>query len=70
MVSARATWQGAVDLELAISCPGGVSVTRVGASPLSLEVDDSHGNGTCTVTLALLSGSPEVQFALVVQPGA
>ena len=68
-VSANATWTGAVELELAISCPGGVSVSRAGASPLSLELDDRHGSGTCTVTLALLTGTrAKVAFNLVVQP--
>jgi hypothetical protein len=67
-VTASASWSGGEDLELAISCAGGLSVTRVGASPLSIELDDQHGTGTCTVAIALVKGSARVQVTLVIQP--
>jgi hypothetical protein len=68
-VSAQAFWTGTTELELDISCPGGVSATRVGTSGLSLEVDDSRGAGTCTVTLTVPPGPQDaVSFTLVVAP--
>lgn len=68
-VSAQAFWTGTSELELDISCPGGVSATRVGTSGLSLEVDDDHGAGTCTVTLTVPPGVQDaVSFTLVVAP--
>jgi hypothetical protein len=68
-VSAQAFWTGTPELELDISCPGGVSATRVGTSGLSLEVDDGHGAGTCAVTLTVPTGvQGAVSFTLVVAP--
>ncbi|MDA8075959.1 MAG: hypothetical protein M0Z40_12150 [Actinomycetota bacterium] len=68
-VSARATWTDTPDLELEISCGDGVSATRTGSSELSLEVDDTHGTGSCTVTLSLPPGvRADVPFTLVVDP--
>lgn len=55
-VSAAATWTGATTLELGISCPDGVSAARTGTTGLSVEIDDTYGTGTCTVTLALAPG--------------
>jgi hypothetical protein len=70
-VSVMATWAGAATLELEIACPGGVSVTRTGSSGLSLEVDDSNGAGTCTVTLSLPPGThANVSYTLVIEPTA
>lgn len=69
IVSAQATWTGTADLELDISCPAGLTVTRAGTSGLSLLIHDSHGTGTCTVTLSLLPGAhADVSFTLVVDP--
>src|SRR5579875_2658046 len=69
VVSARATWTGAVDLVLGITCGGGVSVTRTGSSGLSVEVDDSHASGTCTVTLSLgPDARAPVPFTLSIDP--
>ncbi len=68
-VSARAMWTDTPNLELEISCGGGVSATRTGSSELSLEVDDTHGTGSCTVTLSLPPGvRADVPFTLVVNP--
>ena len=68
-VSARAVWTGTPDLELGISCAGGVSATRMGPSGLSLEVDDAQGGGSCSVTVSLPPGVPAgVSFTLVVYP--
>src|SRR5579875_699588 len=69
VVSARATWTGAEDLVLGITCGGGVSVTRTGSSGLSVEVDDSHASGTCTVTLSLgPDARAPVPFTLSIDP--
>ncbi len=68
-VSAQATWTGTATLELEIVCPGGLSVGRAGSSGLSLEIDDSNGAGTCTVTLSLPQGvQADVSYTLVVEP--
>jgi hypothetical protein len=70
-VAAQATWTGTVTLELEISCPGGVSVTRTGTSGLSVEVDDSRGTGECTVTLAVPPGArADVSYTLVIDPAS
>ena len=64
-----ATWSGTAVLELEIACPGGVSVARRGSSGMSLEVDDSHGAGTCTVMLSLPPGTrADVSYTLDVGP--
>lgn len=68
-MTAEATWSGTTSLELAITCPGGLSVSRTGSSGLSLEMDDSHGGGDCTVTLAEPPGvRADVSYVLVVSP--
>jgi len=70
MVTAAATWTGAATLELTITCPGGVSVSRSGPSGLSVEVNDRDGTGTCSVTLSLPPGTrASVTFTLTVEPG-
>lgn len=70
-ISAEATWTGPAAMELAISCPDGVSTARTGASDLSVEVDDARASATCTVTLALPPGeSGEAQYRLTVEPAA
>jgi hypothetical protein len=70
-ISAEATWTGAAAMELSISCPDGVSTTRTGASGLSVEVDDTHGSGTCTVTLAVPQGETGlVDYSVTVEPAA
>lgn len=66
-VAATATWTGAAELELGISCRGGVSTARSGRSPLSLEVEETIGSGSCAVTLATMPGSrADVSFTLVI----
>ena len=68
-VSAQATWNGAPTLQLEIACPGGISVARTGTSGLSIELDDTEGGGTCTVTLSLPPGMrADVSYTLVVDP--
>lgn len=68
-ISAEATWTGAPALELAVTCPSGVSAARTGASGLSIEVDDTHGSGACTVTLSLAPGeNGEVEYHVTIEP--
>lgn len=68
-ISADATWTGAATMELSVSCPDGASAGRTGAPGLSVEVDDTHGNGTCTVTLALPPDeSATVAYSLTIEP--
>lgn len=68
-VTAEATWDGPASLQLAISCPGGTSVSRVGGSGLSLELNDSQGSGSCTVTISLPNGvRTDVGYTLDVEP--
>lgn len=70
-VTAEATWTGTPDLELGITCAGGLSVTRTSSSPLSLELDDSRGGGDCTVTLAVPPAvHAAVSYTLVISPAA
>lgn len=70
IVSADATWTGTSSLELSITCPGGVSVSRTGQPWLSLEADDSQGgNAPCAVSLSLPPGvRADVSFTLTIQP--
>lgn len=68
-ISAEATWTGVPALELAVTCPSGVSATRTGASGLSVEVDDTHGSGACTVTLSLPPGEDRtVDYHVTIEP--
>lgn len=70
-ISAEATWTGPAALELAISCPDGVSTVRTGASGLSVEANDARAPGTCTVTLAVPPGEfGDAQYRLTVEPAA
>ena len=70
VVTAEATWQGTASLELAISCPGGLSTTRSGPSGLSVSLDDSGPSaGTCQVTLSLPPGvTATVSYTLSITP--
>jgi len=69
VVTVLATWGGTEELQVEISCPGGVSSARTGSSPLSLELDDGHGGGNCIVALRLPAGATAgVSFTLVVSP--
>jgi hypothetical protein len=46
-----------------------VSTTRTGSSGLSLEVDDTHGVGDCTVTVSLPPGTlADMSLTLIVDP--
>lgn len=69
-VNATATWTGTSTLQLAITCPDGVSASQRGPSGLSLEVDDTAGGpGRCYVRLSTPAGvRADVAFTLTVEP--
>lgn len=71
-VNANATWSGTATMQLTITCPDGVSSSRIGGSDLSLEVDDTAGGpGQCDVRLNLPPGvRADVTFTLTVEPVA
>lgn len=70
IVSADAVWSGTPSLELSITCPGGISVSRTGGPGLSVEADDSRGGSApCAVSLSLPPGvRTDVSFTLTIQP--
>lgn len=70
IVSADAVWAGTPSLELSITCPGGISVSRTGGPGLSVEADDSRGGSApCAVSLSLPPGvRADVSFTLTIQP--
>jgi hypothetical protein len=70
-VTADATWTASVSLELSVSCPGGIEVSRSGSSNLSVVVDDTHRSGDCAVTISALPGvTSTIAYTLTIEPAA
>lgn len=72
VVSADAEWSGTPSLELSITCPGGISLSRTGGPGLSVEADDSRGGSApCAVSLSLPPGvRADVSFTLTIEPAS